>query len=559
MTATPVPPTAHDDPPTLDPHRTVIGSGAVFLDGTIVNAALKHIGQELPGSLIGVLEGQAYIVSGYLAVLAALLILSGALSDHYGRRRVYAIGLVGFAATSALCGLAPTLEWLVIFRLAQGAAGALLIPGSLALITHAFDGAARARAFGIWAAATSGPGRSSARSSAGRSSTPSAGGSRSSINVPAARRSRCGRRCATSRSRATPRRPGGSTGSARSSPRWPSAAWRSGSSAARPTSGPTRPPGSRIGDRGRRASSRSRSSWPAGPNPLVPLELFRSRAFATVNLATFFIYGALYVTFFYQAVILQGVLGYTALGGGHRRAPERASCCRSCRPGSARSPDGSGSRRFLVAGPLLMALGLLWYARIPVDSAPWRAALDDPATLVPPIDVFIDILPFSLLFGLGISCVVAPLTSTLMGSISGRFSGLGSAINNSISRVGQPLLGALIFIVDQRDVLRVARLGGRARHERPGRAPLVPAAQPAGGRDERRPDRRLEPGVARRVPPGDAHLRGAARRGRRGVVVRPARASGRAGGQRITQARRPNRRLPAADPIAESRRSARQP
>ena len=133
---------------------TVIGSGAVFLDGTIVNAALKHIGQELPGSIVGILEGQAYIVGGYLAVLAALLILSGALSDHYGRRRVYAIGLVGFAATSALVGLAPTLEWLIVFRLAQGAAGALLIPGSLALITHAFDGLQRARAFGIWAAAT---------------------------------------------------------------------------------------------------------------------------------------------------------------------------------------------------------------------------------------------------------------------------------------------------------------------------------------------------------------------------------------------------------------------
>ena len=134
---------------------TVMGSGAVFLDGTIVNAALKHIGQELPASLIGVLEGQAYVVGGYLAVLAALLILAGALADHYGRRRVYVIGLVGFAATSALCGLAPTLEWLVVFRLAQGAAGALLVPGSLALITHAFDGPERGRAFGIWAASTS--------------------------------------------------------------------------------------------------------------------------------------------------------------------------------------------------------------------------------------------------------------------------------------------------------------------------------------------------------------------------------------------------------------------
>src|SRR3954469_8005408 len=121
---------------------TIIGSGAVFLDGTVVNAALPRIGRELPATLVGVLEGQTYVISGYLAVLAALLILAGALSDHYGRRRVYAIGLAGFAATSALCGLAPTIEWLVVFRLAQGAAGALLIPGSLALITHAFDGVA---------------------------------------------------------------------------------------------------------------------------------------------------------------------------------------------------------------------------------------------------------------------------------------------------------------------------------------------------------------------------------------------------------------------------------
>ena len=199
------------------------------------------------------------------------------------------------------------------------------------------------------------------------------------------------------------------------------------------------------------------------PNPLVPLELFRSRAFATVNLATFFIYGALYVTFFYQAVILQGVLGYTALGAGDRRHPERDHA------GAPVDPDrhprrAAGARRFLVAGPLLMALGLLWYARIPLEFGALagrpRRPLDARAA-----DRRVHRHPAVLaLFGLGISCVVAPLTSTLMGSISGRFSGLGSAINNSISRVGQPLLGALIFIVDQRDVLRVARLGCRPRH-----------------------------------------------------------------------------------------------
>jgi len=173
--------------------------------------------------------------------------------------------------------------------------------------------------------------------------------------------------------------------------------------------------------------------------------LFRSRAFTTVNLATFFVYGGLYVTFFYQAVILQGVLGYTALGAGVTGLPTGIMLALlSTRIGTL--SGRLGSRRFLVAGPLLMAVGLLWLVRLPSTSAAWRAAIETPSSLVPPVDVFIDILPYSLLFGLGISLVVAPLTSTLMGSISGRFSGLGSAINNSISRVGQPLLGALIFI-----------------------------------------------------------------------------------------------------------------
>ena len=93
-----------------------------------------------------------------------------------------------------------------------------------------------------------------------------------------------------------------------------------------------------------------------------------------------------------------------------------------------------------------MSLGLLWLARLPVDSTPWRAAFDDPASLLPPVDVLIDVVPAMVLFGAGISCVVAPLTSTLMGSVPTRYAGLASALNNSLSRVGQPLLGAFIFI-----------------------------------------------------------------------------------------------------------------
>ena len=131
----------------------VLGSGIVFLDSTVVNVALQKIGEDLPSSFFGVLEGQSYIYNAYLLSLSALLILAGALADAYGRRRLFVIGLVGFGVASVLCGFAPNIETLIFFRIIQGAAGALLVPGSLALITHTFEGAERGRAIGIWAAA----------------------------------------------------------------------------------------------------------------------------------------------------------------------------------------------------------------------------------------------------------------------------------------------------------------------------------------------------------------------------------------------------------------------
>jgi EmrB/QacA subfamily drug resistance transporter len=421
---------------------TVIGSGTVLLDGTIVNTALRHIGQDLPGSLIGVLEGQAYIVGGYLAVLAALLILAGALSDYYGRRRVYAIGLVGFGLTSALCGLAPTLEILVLCRLLQGAAGALLIPGSLALITHAFDGLERARAFGIWTAATSallvlGP-------LIGGAIVDTVGWRVAFlINVPLLAFALWATLNHVHESRdeeATGRFD-----------------WLGAAVAALAVGGLA------FGViRGGANAWADLAAWVAigiglialiafpilmvrRAHPLVPLELFRSRVFASVNLATFFVYGGLYVMFFYQAVVLQGALGYTALAAGIVFLPTGIMLVfLSTRIGTI--AGRLGSRPFLVVGPLLMASAALWYARLPIDSAAWTASIDDPASLVPPVSVFVDILPFAVLLGVGISLVVAPLTTTLMGSVSGRFSGVASAVNNSISRVGQPLLGAVIFI-----------------------------------------------------------------------------------------------------------------
>lgn len=415
----------------------------MFLDGTIVNVALKTIGEDLPATVISVLEGQNYVVSGYLAVLAALLILSGGLSDHYGRRRIYTIGLIAFAATSALCGLAPTLEWLVVFRLLQGGAGALLIPGSIALITHAFTGPERGRAFGIWAASTSvliviGP-------IVGGILVDTIGWRVAFlINVPVlavALWATLGHVVESRDMEATGRFD-----------------WLGALVAALAVGGLS------FGlIRGEANEWQDPIAWVAivvgvvaliafpflmkrRPDPLVPLSLFGSRSFTSINLATFFIYGALYVTFLYQALVLQGVLGYTALAAGAVGIPSGLMLALlSTRIGTV--AGRTGARPFLVGGPLIMACGLLWWARLPVDSAPWLATISDPATLIPPTSAFVDVLPAILLFGAGISCVVAPLTTTLMGSVSGRFSGIASAINNSISRVGSPLMGAIIFIV----------------------------------------------------------------------------------------------------------------
>src|SRR5438067_283995 len=132
----------------------VLGSSMVFVDSTVVNVALPRIGRELPTSLFGVLEGQSYVYNGYLLTLSAFLILGGALSDFYGRRRMLLVGLAGFGATSALCAAAPTMEWLVAARVLQGGAGAFLVPGSLAMLTATFTGERQGRAFGVWASAS---------------------------------------------------------------------------------------------------------------------------------------------------------------------------------------------------------------------------------------------------------------------------------------------------------------------------------------------------------------------------------------------------------------------
>jgi hypothetical protein len=181
-------------------------------------------------------------------------------------------------------------------------------------------------------------------------------------------------------------------------------------------------------------------------DPLVPPALFRNRTFSAINLSTLLIYAALYVLLYVQSLFLQGVLGYTPVAAAITTLPSGlALALLSAHAGTL--AGRYGARRFLVGGPLLMLVGVLWWLRVPVDSTPWLARVDDPASLMPPVATLTDPLPAVILFGIGISLVVAPLISTLMSSVPVERAGLASAINNALSRVGQPLVSAAIFIV----------------------------------------------------------------------------------------------------------------
>ena len=421
----------------------ILGSATVFLNSTIVSVALPRIGKELPATVVGVLEGQTYIVSGYLAVLAALLILAGALADFYGRRRIFTIGLASFGFVSVLCGLAPTLELLVLFRVLQGAAGALLVPCSLSIITATFEGPARGRAFGIWAAATS------ATAVLG----PTFGGILVDnvtwrvaflINVPIILLALYATRRHMQESRDEE-----SSGTFD----WLGAvvvALAVGGLAFGAIRGQDKQWTDTLAFVALGVGAVCTVLFPIlmarRAHPLVPLALFRSRAFSVINLSTFLIYGALYVTSSFQPLFLQGVLGYTATAFGMVGLPT-GLLLTFLSPWVGSVAGRIGARPFLVLGPTLMGFALLWYARIPVTSTPWLARFDDPASLIPPVSMLVDVLPGIVLFGIGISLVVAPLTTTLMGSVPVRNSGIASAINNAISRVGTPLMSAVIFIV----------------------------------------------------------------------------------------------------------------
>jgi EmrB/QacA subfamily drug resistance transporter len=420
----------------------VLGSGIVFLDSTIVNVALPRIGRDLPRSFLGVLEGQSYVYNAYLLTLSALLILAGALSDYYGRRRMFLFGLAGFGATSVLCGLAPTMEALVLFRILQGAAGAMLVPGSLALITSNFSGEEQGRAFGVWA------GASGLTTILG----PLVGGVLVDtiswrvaflINVPLV---------AVALWATWEHVPESRDDQATSHFDWFGAtvvALAVGGLAFGAIYGQQRAWRDPIGYVALAVGVLATIVLPIlmirSAHPLIPVRLFRSRNFTITNISTLVIYGALYVTFYYLALFQQGTLGYTAAAAGAGGIPGSLFLILlSARFGSLAARIGP--RWLMAIGPAIMAMGVLWFSRVPAGSVPWRFSAGDPASYVPSASWFVDFLPGSIMFGFGLSMMVAPLTTALMTSVPVRNSGVGSAINNAISRVGPQLAGALIFV-----------------------------------------------------------------------------------------------------------------
>ena len=421
---------------------TVLATATVFLDSTVVNVALPRIGRELPHPLLGVLEGQTYVYAGYLLSMSTLLILAGALTDAYGRRRVFMLGLAGFGITSALCGLAPNLETLVVLRVLQGIAGAFLVPGSLALITANFIGPLQGRAFGIWSGASSGTVLLG----------PAVGGllvdtlswrAAFLINIPIAAFALY----ATLRHVPESRDERPATGFD-----WVGAVivgvavgglafgaiygqqreWRDPIAFVMLAVGAV----STVGLPFYMARAR---------NPLIPLGLFKSRAFTTINISTMLIYGALYVSGYNQALFVQGTLGYTAVGAGLMFIPGGVLLTlMSPRFGSL--SGRYGARPFLIVGPVVMAAACLLYARVPATSAGWNLNPGLRSTYLPPVSYLVDFLPATIIFGVGLGIMVAPLTAALMASVPVANAGLASSINNAISRIGPQLAGAVVFI-----------------------------------------------------------------------------------------------------------------
>ncbi|MEY2243113.1 MFS transporter [Streptomyces sp. BF23-18] len=398
---------------------TVLGSSMALLDSTVVNVALPTIGRDLDASLAAL----QWTVNGYMLSLAGLILLGGSLGDRFGRRKIFVIGVVWFAAASLLCGLAPNVGVLIAARVLQGVGGALLTPGSLAIIQASFHPDDRARAIGLW----------SGFGGVGAAVGPFLGGWLVDgpgwrwvflLNIPVALV------CAPVALLHVPESAGGTSRPAEAGGGEGGGSHRGfdvlgavlgALSLALVTYALIEAPGG------------SPLVWVAAvagvaagvafvyverrrPDPMMPPDIFASRQFTAVNLVTLCVYAAFGGFFFLTALQLQVVAGYSALQAGTALLPTTALMLLF----SARSGELSqriGPRIPLTVGPLLCAAGMLLMLRVGEDAS-----------------YVTDVLPALLVMGLGMVTLVAPLTATVLASVDTGRAGLASGINNAAAR-----------------------------------------------------------------------------------------------------------------------------
>ncbi|HEX7292662.1 MAG TPA: MFS transporter [Conexibacter sp.] len=398
----------------------VLGSGIAFLDGTVLNVALPAIGRDLDAST----SELQWIVNGYLLTLASLILLGGSLGDRVGRRAIFTLGTAWFTTASALCALAPSAEVLIAARLLQGIGGALLTPGSLAMIDASFRRTDRARAIGAWSGLTG----------VGVALGPLLGGwlvdavswrAVFLINLP------LGLFVCLMAPRHVPET------------RDPTAHGRldvlGALLAALGLAGTTyaliqSPEGMSVAVVVGAVGGVAALVWfvlheRRAEHPMLPLSLFANRQFSAANLVTVVVYAALSGMFFLLVAFLQISMGYTPLAAGAASLPVTLlMLLLSARSGAF--AQAVGPRIPLTLGPLVIAVAMLLMLRIE------------------PGDSYVgSVLPAVVVFGVGLTLVVAPITATVLAAADDRHAGIASGINNAVSRVAGLLAVAVLPLI----------------------------------------------------------------------------------------------------------------